>query len=86
MYHLYNTFFGPLNSDACVYFLFMSALFFVILILVLASEIIYIFSSLYSGRKFTFRDLRNGILILCNLFLAYFVNRLFYTMCAKSLA
>jgi hypothetical protein len=41
---------------------------------------------LYSGRRITFRELRYGILILCNIFLAYFVNRLFYTMCSKSLA
>lgn len=80
------TFFGPLNKDSCFYFLFISILFFIALVLVLASEVFFIFTSLYSGRRITFRELRYGILILCNIFLAYFVNRLFYTMCAKSLA
>jgi len=85
MSSLINTFFGPLNRDSCFYFLFVSIIFFIALILVLASEILFIFSGLYSGRKFTFREFRTGILILTNIFIAYFVNRLLYTMCSKSL-
>ena len=79
------TFFGPLNKDSCFYFLFISILFFIALVLVLASEVLFIFLSLYRGRKITVREFRYGLLILVNMFIVYFVNRLLYTMCSKSL-
>ena len=77
------SFFGPLDKNACIYFLIISILFFITLILVLSSEIIYI---LQNFNKINFKDLSSGVIILFNIFIAYFVNRLLYTMCNKSLA
>jgi hypothetical protein len=85
MSNFVNTYFGPLSPDSCYYFLFVSIIFFIVLVLVLFSEIIYIFSILHSGKKFDYRILTKGLLILFNIFIAYFVNRLFYTMCSRSL-
>ena len=79
---LYQTFFGPLDKSACFYFYFLSLLFFVILIFVLLKEIIYVFKNYKSLNYMMFFK---GVLVLCNIFLAYFVNRLMYTMCTKSL-
>lgn len=80
-----DTFFGPLNKTSCLYFLFISVLFFIALVLVLASEVLFIFLSLYRGRKITVREFSYGLMILVNMFIVYFVNRLLYTMCSKSL-
>jgi hypothetical protein len=80
-----NTFFGPLSKESCLYFLFVSIIFFIILILVLASEALYILSSLSSGKNVSLKQFINGIAILANIFIIYFVNRLLYTMCSKSL-
>lgn len=83
MSNFVTDYFGPLNKDACVYFLIISVIFFITLVLVLGSEIIYVFQHL---KKLNLRMFTNGILVLFNIFLAYFVNRLLYTMCTKSLA
>jgi hypothetical protein len=82
MSDLISYFFGPLNKSACIYFLIVSVMFFLTLILVLASEIIYL---LQNFSKINFRLLSSGVIILFNLFIAYFVNRLLYTMCNKAL-
>lgn len=75
-------FFEPLNKDSCIYFLIIAVIFFIALVLVLASEIIYILQNM---KNLNFKMFSNGVLILFNLFLAYFVNRLLYSMCVKSL-
>jgi hypothetical protein len=79
----FMSFFGPLDKSACVYFLIISILFFISLLLVLGSEVIYVSQNL---NRINFKMLSSGIIILFNLFIAYFVNRLLYTMCNKSLA
>jgi len=76
-------FFGPLNKDSCYYFLIISIIFFVSLVLVLFSEMMYIFSILFYGKKYDSRIFTKGILISFNLFIVYFVNRLLYTMCSR---
>jgi hypothetical protein len=78
-----SLYFGPLSKGSCVYFLFLSMLFFVALVAVLLMELYYIVKNYKTlNRSVVVR----GFLLLCNLFLAYFVNRLLHTMCAKSLA
>jgi hypothetical protein len=77
-----NTYFGPLDKKYCVYFLLMSFSFFVFFCLTLVSEAVFIFRNY---NKISFRMLLNGILILFNLFIVYFINRLFYTICTKSI-
>jgi hypothetical protein len=78
-----TSFFGPLDKGACVYFLIISVLFFVSLVILLATEVVYI---LKNFGKLNFRSVSSGLIILFNIFIAYFVNRLLYTMCNKSLA
>lgn len=76
-------FFGPLDKGACVYFLIISVLFFISLVILLGNEVLYIIQNL--GRL-NYRLISSGLIILFNVFVAYFVNRLLYTMCNKSLA
>ena len=83
MNELLSSYFGPLDKGACSYFLIISILFFITLVLVLGSELYFIIKNF---RNLNFKLVSNGILILFNIFLAYFVNRLLYTMCTKSLA
>jgi len=78
-----SAYFGPLNKNACTYFLIISVIFFVALILVLCSELLYIVQHF---RTINLRMITNGVLILFNIFIAYFVNRLLYNMCTKSLS
>ena len=74
--------FGPLDISACSYFLIISVLFFISLVIMLATELLYLIKN--SG-KVSFRSISSGIIILFNIFIAYFVNRLLYTMGSKTL-
>jgi hypothetical protein len=78
-----TTYFGPLDKQSCVYFLFLSMIFFAILIFTLIGEVLYVIKNF---KELNFRIFTSGVLLLFNSFLAYFVNRLLYTMCSKSLA
>ncbi len=83
MSDLMTLIYGPLDKSACLYFLIISVLFFISLVLLLGTEIIYIVKNF---GKLNFRTVSSGIIILFNIFIAYFVNRLLYTMCNRSLA
>jgi hypothetical protein len=83
MSNLQNMIFGPLNSDACLYFYFLTAFFYFLLVISLIAGIIFIVKK---PNQFNFNTGMNGLLLLFNIFIAYFVNRLLYTMCSKSLA
>ena len=78
-----STYFGPLDKDSCIYFLFLSIVFFVILIFTIIGEIYFLIKRY---NQLNFRVFTSGVLLLFNSFIAYFVNRLLYTMCSKSLA
>ena len=78
-----SKFFGPLDKSACIYFLIITVMFFITLVLILFSEFVFAFQNF---GKLNLRIVTNGILVLFNIFVAYFVNRLLYTMCTKSLA
>lgn len=80
---LMTRFFGPLDKSSCVYFLVISVIFFIALVILLGNEIIYIIQNI---GKLNSRFVTNGFIIIFNVFVAYFVNRLLYTMCNKSLA
>lgn len=77
-----SSFFGPLSKEWCNYFLILSMVFFVGFILFFISELIYIVTNF---RKLNMRVIFNGFIALFSIFISYFVNRLFYTMCSKSL-
>ena len=75
-------FFGPLNETACTYFLFVSMIFFVVLILALFLEIVWIVKNF---KHINISSFTRGILLLFNILIGYFLNRLFYSICTKSL-
>jgi hypothetical protein len=83
MSNLIQSFFGPLDKGSCVYFLIICGIFFISLVIILFSELLFIIKHF---DKLNFKVISSGIIILFNIFLAYFVNRLLYTMCTKSLA
>jgi hypothetical protein len=78
-----TTYFGPLDKQSCVYFLLLSMIFFAVLIFTILSEAVFIIKNF---EKINFRTVSTGVLLIFNSFIAYFVNRLLYTMCSKSLA
>lgn len=78
-----TTFFGPLDKSSCVYFLIISVIFFIGLVILLGNELLYIIKNV---NNLNFKAVTNGIIIIFNIFIAYFVNRLLYTMCNRSLA
>jgi hypothetical protein len=78
-----SNFFGPLDKSVCVYFLIVSVIFFIALIVVSIGEILFLMKN-YS--RMDLRMITVGVLLLFNVFLAYFVNRMFYNMCTRSLA
>ena len=78
-----TTFFGPLDKSSCVYFLIISVIFFIGLVILLGNELVYIIKNI---NNLNLRVVTNGVIIIFNIFIAYFVNRLLYTMCNRSLA
>ena len=83
MSNLLTKFFEPLNKNSCVYFLIITIIFFIMLLLSLLGEIYYLIKNY---KSINFRLISNGILLIFNLFIAYFVNRLLYSMCSRSLS
>ena len=81
MSDLMTLFFGPLDKSACVYFFIISVLFFIFFILLIGSEFIYI---LNNYNKLNFKTFSGGLIILFNMFIVYFVNRMLYTMCISA--
>lgn len=82
MSNMLSGYFDPLDKSSCIYFLIISILFFVGLIIVILNELYYVAMNL---NKLNFRLISAGFIIIFNIFIAYFVNRLLYTMCVKSL-
>lgn len=76
-------YFSPLDKDSCRYFLFISMFFFFMMVIAIISDAIWVVKNYKSLNSKTFSG---AILMLFNLFIAYFVNRLLYSMCSKSLA
>ncbi len=75
--------YGPLNKGSCVYFLILSVIFFTGLVLGFLAHVFYLIKE---RKTLTFRNIVGGLYMLFSIFIAYFVNRLLYTMCNKSLA
>ena len=78
-----SSYFGPLDKQSCIYFLFLTMIFFALLVFTIIGEIIFV---IRRYKEINFTVVTSGILLLFNSFIAYFVNRLLYTMCSKSLA
>ena len=78
-----SNYFGPLDKSNCVYFLIISAIFFVLLVISIFGNL---FILIKHYKKLDFKTFTGGLVMVFNIFLAYFVNRLLYGMCIKSLA
>ena len=77
-----DRYFGPLSKDSCSFFLFISMIFFALMVFALVADIFWIFKNY---KFFNVRMFTGGLLMFFNLFVAYFFYRLLYTMCTKSL-
>ncbi len=77
-----NKYFGPLPKEWCTYFYVLSIIFFFIFAFTLVS-ILYTMITGFS--KINLHIVTNWAVILLNSFIAYYINRLFYSMCIKSL-
>lgn len=83
MSNFVSQFFGPLDKGSCAYFLIISIIFFVGLVILILNEIYFVATNF---RRINLRMFTSGVIIMFNIFLAYFVNRLLYSMCTKTLA
>jgi hypothetical protein len=72
---------GPLDKKACVYFFIATIFFFVVLVIVFCANI---FVLIKNRKSLSFSNIAGAIYMIFMLFIAYFVNRLMYTMCNKS--
>jgi hypothetical protein len=77
-----SNYFGPLDKNSCVYFLVISLIFFILLVIAIFTQLFWVFNNY---KQLNFKILTGGLVMVFNIFLAYFVNRLLYTMCTKSL-
>lgn len=77
-----NMVFGPLNKDACNYFYIWSIAFAILFVMTL-SGMIYSISNNY--RRHGQLHFMHYAMILINIGFGYFANRLFHTMCIRSL-
>jgi hypothetical protein len=82
MNDLMSKLFSPLDKGACVYFLIITMIFYIMLLLTFLGEIWF---AIKNYKQLNFKVVSNGVLLLFNIFIAYFVNRLLYSMCSKSL-
>jgi len=72
---------GPLDKSSCSYFLLLTLFFFVILVISIFANIFVIIKN---RKSLSFSNITGGIYMIFTLFIAYFVNRLMYTVCNKS--
>jgi hypothetical protein len=78
----FNDLFTPLDKKYCNYFYYLSVIsYFVLIFLVLS----FVLMAVFHFKKLDLYISLNFISIIISTFLAYFVNRLMYSMCVKSL-
>ncbi len=76
-----NKFFGPLPKDYCNYFFYMSVFFFIVLTSSLASMGVMFITNY---KSINLRVLMQWMYLLVNALLAYYVNRMLYSICINS--
>jgi hypothetical protein len=81
MWNLLAHYFAPLNVRYCNYFLLITMIFFILMLIALAGNLVWLIKNY---KQLNFRIFAGAVIMLFNLFIAYFVNRLLYTMCVKS--
>ena len=64
----FSSIYGPLDKQACVYFMFLTVVFFIILVLTLLSEVFFLIKNY---KNITRGNIVTGILMLINIFIVY---------------
>jgi hypothetical protein len=82
MSQLLNMIASPLPRSYCNYYLFFTIFSFILLVLSILFEIVYILKNVKRLNKI---NIMTHIALIFNFFLAYFLNRLSYSMCIKAL-
>lgn len=79
---LVEMFFGPLNQNACFYFLVVG---FVALFFLGMTILGFLGYMVFNFKKINAILIANVIVMSISYFLAYLVNRILYTMCVRTL-
>lgn len=74
--------FTPLDKKYCIYFYYLSVISYFLFIFIIIGLVFKIF---FHSKKTDSYIFINSISMLISTFLTYFVNRLMYSMCVKSL-
>lgn len=74
--------FIPLDKKYCIYFYYISVISFCFFILIFLSTL---WCLVFKTKKVDLFFYTNSVSLMISTFLAYFVNRLMYSMCVKSL-
>ena len=80
-----NEYFGPLSKEYCVYFYYLSIFFFLMYVITLIGAIAFIIKNYKDFAKINLSFIINLVMVLINMLLSYFVNRLLHTMCVISI-
>ena len=75
-----NTLFGPLSGEYCLYFYYLSILSFFLIAMTIVGGVV---AGIQKGKGLSFYISILGASVAY--LIAYFVNRLMYSMCSKSL-
>ena len=82
MSSLFDFLYGPISSKYCVYFLYLSILYFTLFAFSTGSALI---SIVKKGMQVSMQHLFNVIILSGSLFLSYLQFRILYTLCIKTL-
>ncbi len=77
-----NTFFGPLSKESCGYFYIWTIVFAIMFATTLGGMV---YSVATGAKKLGHLHITHYAMILINIGFGYFANRLFHTMCMRSL-
>lgn len=75
------SYFGPLPKKYCLYFFWLSVIFFCLMIFSIVSTVTF---AIMNPKKITTQLIINAILLWLNMGIAYMSNRLLNTMCLNS--
>jgi len=82
MNDIFNYFFGPVDKIYCNLYLIFTITSLLVLIWVFSMEIYLIIKN---RKALKFSMVRNGVLLLVNMFVVYILNRIMYNMCMKTM-
>lgn len=77
---VWNSLFAPLSVNYCLYFYYISVFNYILFLFAVGSVVWAMFTSKKGGKAW----LGTYVSVAISTFMAYFVNRLLYTMCTKS--